>query len=223
MSVHYAEQARSSADHRDALRERADSAGQKASAKLPALKALPKIRRRQQGLLAAISALLLIALGVVLAVNIHVANSQYAVVQMQNEHRELVQQNESLTQQIQFRESPQSLSNSAVGLGMVIPASAGTFELDSAAITGSAAEASSSDRPSNYVSAPMFPGEEATVGTDLSEQAADAPTGILGAGAWHTLGTGSAGQNETGSDDAGGDADHESLNGGTIPAPDLGR
>ncbi len=43
------------------------------------------MRERRRGLIAGVIALLVAALGVVLAVNIHVSNAQYQVVQLQNE------------------------------------------------------------------------------------------------------------------------------------------
>src|SRR5699024_7823970 len=140
-------------------------------------------------------ALLLLALGAVLIVNIHVANSQYQVVQMNNTHESLVHENEALTQQVQVQESPQSLSSSAVTLGMVMPASAGTFELDTAAVLSDAEAASSEERPTNFVSAPSAAGADATAPVDVAERAEGAPGGLLGAGALHTLITGDAGQN----------------------------
>lgn len=188
----------------------------------PSLTALPKVRRRRKGLMAGVIALLLLALGAVLIVNIHVANSQYQVEQMNSTHESLVHENASLTQQVQVLESPQSLSGSAVTLGMVMPATAGTFDLDSAAVLSSAEAASSEERPTNFVSAPSAAGSDATAPADVAEQAEGAPSGLLGAGALHTLVSGDAGQN--GSDEnQPGEADRAepSRGGGSIPAPTL--
>lgn len=185
----------------------------------PSLTALPKVRRRQRGLIAGVLLLLLAALGAVLAVNIHVANSQYQVVQMTNEHRDLVHQNQALTQQVQFLESPQALSDSAVTVGMVMPASAGTFDLDSGRIVSEAEAASSSSVPSSFVGAPAYTGPDISA-NDVAQQAEGAPSGLLGAGALHTLMQSSAGENDpgaVGTIPGSGSA----LNGGTIPAPDL--
>src|SRR5699024_1903023 len=113
----------------------------------PSLTALPTVRRRRRGLMAGVIALLLLALGAVLAVNIHVANSQYQVVQMSNDYQQLVHENDSLNQQVQVLESPQALSDSAVTLGMVMPASAGTFDLETSELVSGAQEASSDQRP----------------------------------------------------------------------------
>ncbi|WP_300344901.1 hypothetical protein [Nesterenkonia sp.] len=186
----------------------------------PALKALPRVRGRQKGLIAAVLALLLAALAAVLVVNIHVANTQYRVVQMQNEHQSLVHENEMLTQQVQHRESPQSLSNAAATLGMVMPAAAGTFDLETSELVNGAEEASSHNRPTNFVSTPAAPGAEAIAPVDISDQVDGAPTGLLGAGALHTLNAFDGGQNGAGVETAesGGAAD---TGGGTIPAPRL--
>ncbi|WP_150463124.1 hypothetical protein [Nesterenkonia ebinurensis] len=185
----------------------------------PALQALPTVRRRQRGLIAGVLLLLLSALGAVLAVNIHVANSQYQVVQLTNQHRDLVHQNQALAQQVQFLESPQSLSNSAVTVGMVMPATAGTFDLHSREIVSSAEEASNSQVPSNFVGAPGYSQPE-TAAADVAEQAEAAPSGVLGAGALHTLTETPAGENGAGSQETVTRAG-SALNGGTIPAPDV--
>lgn len=188
-------------------------------AQKPSLTALPKVRRRQRGLIAGVLLLLLAALGAVLAVNIHVANSQYQVVQLTNEHRDLVYQNQALTQQVQFLESPQALSNSAVSIGMAMPASAGTLDLSTGEILSQAQEASSSNVPSNFVTAPSFTGPDSSA-ADVAAEAEGAPNGLLGAGALHTLTQATAGENDSGAADSAPGAGSE-LNGGTIPAPEL--
>lgn len=192
------------------------------SAKPPALTALPKVSRRRKGLLAGVILLLILALGAVLAVNIHVANNQYRVVQMQNDYQGLVHENEALTQQVQFLEAPQSLSNAAVTLGMVMPASAGTLDLETSELISGAEAASSDERPSSYVSAPGAVEADATLPADVAEQAEGALGGLLGAGALYTLTAPETGQNGTGSEsetDSGRTA--EQPGGGTIPAPGL--
>ncbi|GAA1819793.1 hypothetical protein [Nesterenkonia flava] len=188
--------------------------------KRPALKALPKITPRQRGLFAGIIALLALALAAVLAINIYVANSQYTVVQMQNEHQSLVHENQALTEQVQYLQSPQSLSDAAVSLGMVMPAAAGTLDLETGAVAGSAEAADSSDRPSNFVAAPGSAGRDYAVPVDVSRQAAKAPGGIFGPGALNTLADSGSGHNGSGSDSRSEPSARE-LNGGSIPAPGL--
>lgn len=192
------------------------------SAKTPALTALPKVSRRRKGLLVGVILLLLIALGTVLAVNIQVANNQYRVVQMQNDQQSLLHENEALTQQVQLLEAPQSLSNAAVTLGMVMPASAGTLELETSELVSGADAASSDERPSTFVSAPSAGGTAATLPMDVAQQAEGAPGGLLGAGALHTLTAPGTVQNGDGSgaaENSGRTA--EQPGGGTIPAPGL--
>jgi cell division protein FtsL len=188
------------------------------SARSPELKALPKIRRRQRGLMAGVLMLLIAALGAVLATNIYVANAQYEVVQLTNEHRDLVHQNQALTQQVQFLESPQALSNSAVTIGMVMPATAGTFDLSSGEIVSGAERASSSEVPSSFVSSPTSANPEPSV--EVADPAETSASGLLGTGALHTLSQPTAGDNGSGTD-AGAQRSDTALRGGTIPAPDL--
>ncbi len=206
--------------HSMALPERTplESAGSRAAA--PVLRALPKLKQRQKGLIAGIIGLLALALTVVLAVNIHVANSQYTVVQLQNDHRALTQTNQALTEQLQHLESPQALSRAAVGLGMVMPAEAAAFDLGNGEVVGTAEAADSGDRPSGFVATPEAPGDDAAAPVNVSESAAGAPAGILGAGALNTLTTPPSGQN--GQEESAGTRSQfspDELNGGTIPAP----
>lgn len=186
----------------------------------PMLRALPKLRQRQKGLIGGIIALLALALTIVLAVNIHMANSQYTVVELQNQHLALVQSNQALTEEVQHLQSPQALSNAAVGLGMVMPAEAAALELSDGQVTGTAEAADSGDRPSSFVAAPALPGGDAAAPLNVSESVAGAPSGILGAGALNTLIETPSGQN--GQETSAGTQDQFSpteLNGGTIPAP----
>lgn len=186
----------------------------------PMLRALPKLRQRQKGLIAGIIALLAFALTIVLAVNIHVANSQYTLVELQNEHRALSQSNQALTEEVQHLQSPQSLSSAAVGLGMVMPAEAAALDLADGAVTGAAEPADSGDRPTGFVSAPSAPGDDAAAPLNVSETVTGAPSGILGAGALNTLIEAPSGQN--GEQTSAGTQEQFSpaeLNGGTIPAP----
>lgn len=187
----------------------------------PSLQALPRVRHRRRGLVSGVIALIALALGAVLAVNIHVSNAQYELVQLQYEHQGITQHNEALSQQVQHLQTPQSLSDGAVGLGMVMPAAAGSFDLDTGEVAGDAQPADSSDRPSSFVATPVEPGQEVAAPNDVSEHLDDTPSGILGSGALNTLAVPSAGQNgeDTPAEDAG--ADPRDLNGGTIPAPSL--
>ena len=191
----------------------------------PSLLALPKLKGKHRGLVPAIIGLLAMALGAVLAINIHLGNSQYDLVQLQNERETLTQENQALGEQLQHLQSPQSLSSSAVDLGMVMPAQAGALDLENAEVIASADAADSSDRPSSFVSEPITPGQDVTAPVDVSDRAAGAPSGMLGGGALNTLGDPAAGENGGGSDTpaegSGEDFSAEDLNGGTVPAPGL--
>lgn len=186
----------------------------------PVLRALPKLRQRQKGLIAGIIGLLTLALTIVLGLNIHMANSQYTVVELQNQHLALVQSNQALTEQVQHFESPQALSSAAVGLGMVMPAEAAALNLGDGEVVGTAEPADSGDRPSSFVAAPAMPGSDGVDALNVSEAVTGAPSGILGAGALNTLIEANSGQNDeqtsAGTQDQFSPAE---LNGGTIPAP----
>jgi len=184
------------------------------------LRALPKLKQRQKSLIGAVIALLALALSLVLAVNIHVANSQYEVVQLQNEQRTLEQSNQALTEQVQHLESPQALSSAAVGLGMVMPAEAAAFDIGSGEVTGSAEAADNGDRPSSFVATPAAPGADAAAPLNVSESVTGAPSGILGSGALNTLINPPSGQNgQQDSVQTRSEFSSTELNGGTIPAP----
>ncbi|TLP77401.1 hypothetical protein [Nesterenkonia sphaerica] len=195
------------------------SASAQKAADTPALRALPKVRRRQRGLMVGVLTLLIAALAAVLATNIYVANAQYEVVQLTNEHRDLAHQNQALAQQVQFLESPQALSNSAVTIGMVMPATAGTFDLSTGEIVSSAERASSSEVPSSFVSTPTA-AQPDLAAVEVADPAASAVSGLLGTGALHTLRQPTAGDNGAGTA-AGVPRSETGLHGGTIPAPDL--
>ncbi|WP_258935082.1 hypothetical protein [Nesterenkonia pannonica] len=155
--------------------------------------------------------LLAAALAAVLGVNIHVANAQYHVVQMQNEHRTLVQENQALAQQVQHQESPQALADAAVSLGLVMPAMAGAIDAATGEIASDAEAADRDQRPTSFVDGAAAPGGETAASTDLSDDVVDAPSGMLGTGALNTLSSGSSSDN---------DQDVQ-LSEGHIPAPSL--
>lgn len=192
-----------------------------APARRPALQALPKLHRRHRGLTSGIVALLLAALVMVLTVNIHVSNTQYRVVELEAERQLIVQQNQALSQQSQYLQSPQALSSSAVDLGMVMPGQAGALDLSSGTVSGEAEAADSADRPSSFVHNPVQPGTESVDTFDVSAAAAEAPSGLLGAGAMELLAQPVPGAAEA--DDAaaetGARQPSEEYDGGTIPAP----
>ncbi|MDR8018471.1 hypothetical protein [Nesterenkonia aerolata] len=187
----------------------------------PALRVLPKLHRRHRGLTIGIIALLLTALVAVLTVNIHVSNTQYRVVELQAERQLLVQQNQALSQQSQYLESPQALSGSAVDLGMVMPGQAGALDLETGAVAGEAEPADSADRPSSFVQNPVQPGTEGLGALDVSAAAAQSPSGLLGAEALELLAQPAPGQAETAesAEESGAGQPSSEYDGGTIPAP----
>ncbi|WP_022872324.1 hypothetical protein [Nesterenkonia alba] len=203
--------------HEETLGQSAQTPAERHASR-PALKALPKVRRRQRGLMAGALLMLAAALAAVLGINIHVANSQYTVVQLQNEHRQLMHENQALTEQLHYRQSPQALSTAAVGLGMVAPASAGTFDLDSGEVVTTAEVAETGTTPTNFVEIPSGLAAEGGEAVDVSQQAADSPSGLLGLGALDTLTHPSSGDNDSAAEDSGSSA---RSGGGSIPGPQL--
>lgn len=186
----------------------------------PALAALPKIKGRRRGLMLSVVVLLVAALAGMLGINIYMANTQYALVQMNAERAALIQENQTLTEQVQLAGSPQMLADAAVGYGMVMPGTAGTLSLEEGTVGGAATEAEADERPSSFVPSPTLQGEPAPLVSDVSEQISGAPQGLLGAGALHVLGEEFAPTQDHNRQESG---NSEGLNGGTIPAPTLSR
>lgn len=193
------------------------------------------IRKSGRGFAGLCIAVLVAALMAVLVTNITVSNRQYELVSLKNEQLDLSQSNELLRQQVEHLEAPQNLAAEATKLGMVNPGDVASIDLSSGAVTGTATAAEAEDKPSGHVAAPASPSEkQAAADADSTSTAADAEPSEaveapIGAGAFADLPVPS-GQDSTGNGSAtaegpapegvaGGSED--SLNGGTIPAPEF--
>lgn len=193
------------------------------------------IRKSGRGFAGLCIAVLVAALMTVLVTNITVSNRQYELVSLKNEHLDLSQSNELLRQQVEHLEAPQNLAAEATKLGMVNPGDVASIDLSSGAVTGTATAADAEDKPSGHVAAPASPSEKqaaAAAGSADTEadaepsEAVEAPAGV---GAFADLPSPS-GEDATGNGSAdtaespaqeGAAGGSDSLNGGTIPAPEF--
>ncbi|NUL44859.1 hypothetical protein F7P69_06585 [Cellulosimicrobium funkei] len=193
------------------------------------------VRKSGRGFAGLCIAVLVAALMTVLVTNITVSNRQYELVSLKNEQLDLSQSNELLRQQVEHLAAPQNLAAEATKLGMVNPGDVASIDLTNGAVTGTATAAEPDDKPSGHVAAPESPSEKHAEAADgSSSTTSDAETsGVVedsvGVGAFAGL-PAPSGQEATGngSADSAGSPSQEgesggsdSLNGGTIPAPEF--
>lgn len=141
------------------------------------------------------------AVVIILSINVTVSARQYGVVQMKHEQLTLTQQNEALTQQIKNLQAPQNLAAQAAELGMVMPASVGSVDVQKQQVKGNPTPARKSDKPTTWVAKP---------GVAASSEPVVVKTPQKGSGADATRATAPG---------AGAPLAEQELNGGTIPAP----
>ena len=139
------------------------------------------------------------AVVIILAINVTVSARQYRVVQMKQEQLNLTQQNEALTQQIKNLQAPQNLAAQAAELGMVMPTSVGSVDVQKQRVKGNPTPARKSDKPTTWVAKPGVAASSEPVVVKTAKK--DSATGTAPAA---TTGTRLA---------------EQELNGGTIPAP----
>lgn len=171
---------------------------------------LPKTGR---GFIALCAVLLVAALGVVLAVNITVANRQYELVTLRAEHTTLTQANERLTQQAEHLAAPQNLAAQAAGMGMVMPGDVAAIDVETGAVTGTATAALEDNKPTDFVAAPSVPNSapDDVASSSGGEDSAAAPESATTP--QRTADDAAAPKEPTFSD--------AELNGGSIPAPQV--
>ncbi|WP_313821047.1 hypothetical protein [Citricoccus sp.] len=195
-------------------------AGQNASSRRRTPLALvpAPIRKSGRGFAGLCIAVLVAALMTVLVTNITVSNRQYDLVSLKNEQLDLSQSNELLRQQVEHLEAPQNLAAEATKLGMVNPGDVASIDLSDGAVTGTATAADAEDKPSGHVAA-----------TEADAEPSEAVEAPAGAGAFAALpvpsgadadANGSADTAESPAQESA-DGESESLNGGTIPAPEF--
>ncbi|MFC0580826.1 hypothetical protein [Micrococcoides hystricis] len=183
------------------------SAGQRqvASEKRPVLRVITGgTKRKNAWFLLSYLIPVLAAVVIILGINVTVSSHQYNVVQMKNQQLELVQQNEALTQQVKNLQAPQNLASRAAELGMVMPASVGSVDVNSQKVKGNPTPAKKSDKPTTWVAKPgvAASSEPVVVKSPKSESASS--TGPAATG---------------GTREATPQLAEQELNGGTIPAP----
>ncbi|GER24367.1 hypothetical protein NCCP1664_28620 [Zafaria cholistanensis] len=198
--------------------------------------------RRLQFALFCFAAMLAAALATVLVLNISVSGGQYEVVKLRNQEQALVQENEALAQQAQKLEAPQSVAAKAAELGMVVPGSVASIDLETLKVAGTSSEAKAEESPTSLVA------DRETAARDTAARDTAARDTAVGAGASaaepaappaETAGTAPAEEGTpatgpvTGTEPAGErlpaggvparivdtEFTEQELNGGTIPAP----
>ncbi|GAB3756023.1 hypothetical protein GCM10027591_05200 [Zhihengliuella somnathii] len=182
-----------------------------------ALSVVPAVtRNRRLPFLILCVAFLIAALTSVLLLNIQVSSGQYELVKLRSAQNTLVQENEALTQEVQYLEAPQNVASKAAELGMVPAGNVAAIDLSSGEVSGVATPAGPGDPVTSLLDGPEkpAPAPEKPSGsqTEPESSATDKPAG----GAAGEIAGGAAA-------DEGGKPDFsaEELNGGTIPAPQL--
>ena len=117
---------------------------------------------------------MLAALATVLVLNISVSGGQYEVVKLRNQEQALTQENEALAQRAQKLEAPQSVAAKAAELGMVVPGSVASIDLDSLKVAGTSSAAKAEESPTSLV-ADRDTAAGAAADVPASEVPADVP------------------------------------------------
>lgn len=101
------------------------------------LSVVPGRARRQRISTVVISLLaLVLALASILVLNIQISGGQYRLVELRAQEQALSQQNEALTQDLEFYNAPQNLAVMATDLGMVPAQGSGTVDLTTGTVEG---------------------------------------------------------------------------------------
>lgn len=79
---------------------------------------------------------LVVALASILVLNIQISGGQYRLVELRAQEQALSQQNEALTQDLEFYGAPQHLAVMALDLGMVPAQGSGTVDLTTGSVEG---------------------------------------------------------------------------------------
>lgn len=101
------------------------------------LSVVPGRARRQRMSTVVLSLVaLVVALASILVLNIQISGGQYRLVELRAQEQALSQQNEALTQDLEFYNAPQNLAVMAADLGMVPAQDSGTVDLTDGTVTG---------------------------------------------------------------------------------------
>lgn len=95
-----------------------------------------RARRRRMSTVVLSLVALVVALASILVLNIQISGGQYRLVELRAQEQALSQQNEALTQDLEFYNAPQNLAVMAADLGMVPARDSGTVDLTDGTVTG---------------------------------------------------------------------------------------
>lgn len=150
---------------------------------------------------------MLAALATVLVLNISVSGGQYEVVELRNQEQTLTQENEALTQQAQKLEAPQSVAAKAAELGMVVPGSVASIDLETLKVAGTSSAAKAEEGPTSLVA------DRETAAGAGSSTAGQATDPVAGDPATEPV------AEDVPARTVDAEFTEQELNGGTIPAP----
>lgn len=97
---------------------------------------------------------MLVALLTVLVLSIVMASRQYDLVELRSQEQALVQQNEAISQEIEYYQAPQDLAIRASQLGLVAGSSQATLNLKTGEVTGTPMAAEKKEEQSKNLIAP---------------------------------------------------------------------
>jgi|GEM_PF-2369572 len=144
----------------------AESPGRREPSRTPLslVRPAPRKRRRVPFVLFCV-ALVAVAVGSVLVINVSVSRTQYRLVSLKAQQQDLSQSNEALTEDLNNKRAPQNLAKAAKADNMVPGAQPGTVDLAKGKITQKAKPAAADDSGEAgeqlLLSAPLTPQEQA--------------------------------------------------------------
>ena len=95
-----------------------------------------RARRRRVSTVVVSLIALVVALATILVLNIQISGGQYRLVELRAQEQALSQQNEALTQDLEFYNAPQNLAVMGADLGMVPAQGSGTVDLTDGTVEG---------------------------------------------------------------------------------------
>ena len=119
------------------LSDPAPPAEERAGSTRAPLSVVPGRARRQRFSTVVLSLVaLVVALASILVLNIQISGGQYRLVELRAQEQALSQQNEALTQDLEFYNAPQNLAVMATDLGMVPAQDSGTVDVTNGTVEG---------------------------------------------------------------------------------------
>jgi hypothetical protein len=120
-----------------------------------------RARRRRLSTVVLSLLALVVALASILVLNIQISDGQYRLVELRAQEQALSQQNEALTQDLEFYNAPQNLAVMATDLGMVPAQDSGTVDLTTGTVEGDPQPAQPRENHEILVDHPHQTGSEA--------------------------------------------------------------